>query len=41
MEESNDTINNAQLLIIIQGTAESSEVVKELASLQSLNGTTR
>jgi len=40
LDEGNDTSNTAQLLIIIQGITESSEVVGGLDSLKSLLGTT-
>jgi hypothetical protein len=39
-DESNDMNNIALLLIIIQGITESFEVVEELASVESLHGTT-
>jgi hypothetical protein len=39
LDESNDTSVAAQLLIVIRRKSESFEVVEELASLKSLNGT--
>jgi hypothetical protein len=38
MDESNNTSDTAQLLIIIRGITEFFEVVEELASLKSLHG---
>jgi hypothetical protein len=40
MDKSNDTSNAAQSLIVTRGITESSEAVKELASLKGLQGTT-
>jgi len=39
-DESKDTSDTAHLLIVIRFLAESSEVAEELASLESLHGTT-
>jgi hypothetical protein len=39
MDDSNDTSDTAQLLIIIQGITEPFEVVEELSTFKSLHGT--
>lgn len=40
LDESNETINSAQLLIVIRGIIESFEAFEEHANLKSLQGTT-